>query len=204
MCIYIVAILFQPFTANAGFVTPTGRILEVDNKGMRFDVYTNSGVLGNISIENLLNALKSIDYTNLNLRGIEKGRLDWRTLLNPKKAHLDIYALAATVGILVSSMNGDPFRSAEMLEVAYIIFKQLHVLEFISGDDKFKKSNYILATSSGVHAFAGMIVERFLRGAHLEKLQSQNDTLISDVLYDQYLELIQRHINPPPQLETYD
>jgi len=140
----------------------------------------------------------------LNLIGIRKGSLDWKTLLDPKKAHLDIYALAATVGVLVSSMNRDPFRSAEMLEVAYIIFKQLHVLEFISGDDKFKKSNYILATSSGVYAFAGMIVERFLRGTHLEKLQSQNDTLISDALYDQYLELIQRHINPPRQLEIYD
>ena len=145
----------------------------------------------------------SVDYTNLNLRGIKKGSLDWKTLLDPKKAHLDMYAIAATVGILVSSMNGDPFRSAEMLEVSYIIFKQLHVLGSISRDEKFKISNYILATSSGAHAFAGMIVEHFLRGTHLEKLQSENDTLISDALYEQYLELIKRHITPPPQL-TYD
>jgi hypothetical protein len=192
ICFFIVLIQF--FTLNAGFTTSDGKFLRIERGYYTGEYFLKEGKvsLGAVSLKKISKLIKKIDYVNFpNLLSILKGdqRLNLSTLMDIRKAHLDIYALIVNVAFIALIKQGNPYHASEAIELIYFFLKQTAVSKAI-----LKKEGaitaHIFASATGLHFLIGMTVEAVTRYIDFKKLEAGEKFIISEKLYSDIRRLL--------------
>jgi hypothetical protein len=185
---FVFIIVFQFFTANAGFTNPNRQRLSIEPyAGSLYMAYLNGIPLGLLNKDKILESLKGLDYNNFSRM---------RDLLNIKKAHLDIYSIFQTIllGYLISQT--DPVHYAGTLELIYIYGRSLLTVRHLVKDLGEEDINMAISLSSAtaVSPFLGMFIEGLSRDLNFKRMLDVKDTRISHRQFEIYTKLIKKYV----------
>jgi hypothetical protein len=191
-------IVFQFFTVNAAFTNTEGKTLSIEYIGKNlYEISLQGEPIGVLREKQILKALKGIDYTNFKLHLFDFSKSIFPDL---RKAHLDIMGLTqlTIIPLLIKDpsglINSKDFGYISVYSILYFIIKGIAVFAVIE-DEKNIPRCLLIAASSGLNPFLGMIAERWiLRENNFEIIQSHEDVRISDIQFERYVAAINKHL----------
>ena len=135
-------------------------------------------------------ALKGVDYFNIKLDR-SKGLLYYFP-----KTHFDIMGFLQAPALILFIINPSGFINLPYLWLssAYFVAKTVAVFAVIE-EEKNMARCYLVAASSGINPFLGMIAERWiLRENNFKIIQSHEGLRVSDIQFERYITAINRHL----------